>query len=282
MSGNGNSNSNRIEGIILDWAGTAVDFGCFAPVNVFIDIFRQAGIEVTMEEARGPMGMLKIDHIRAMLSMPRVSALWQEQYGRPFNEQDVEALYAEFEPALMTSLSHYTDPIPGVIDTVEALRVKGLRIGSTTGYTSSMMEVVVSHARAKGYSPDFVVTPDDTGSNGRPYPYMIYRNMEQLKLSASWKVVKAGDTVSDIREGVQAGVWTVGVVIGSSELGYCQEDFDRLSEAERAEAVARTRKVFMENGADFCLDRMSELPSLIEEINEKLTRGLRPGCECVR
>lgn len=276
------SSINRIEGVILDWAGTAVDFGCFAPVNVFVDIFKQAGIEVTMEEARGPMGLLKIDHIRAMLSMPRVSALWQEQHGRPFNEQDVEVLYAEFEPALMASLSHYTDPIPGVIETVEALRAEGLRIGSTTGYTSKMMEVVVSHARTKGYSPDCVVTPDDTGSYGRPYPYMIYRNMEKLKLSASWKVVKAGDTVSDIREGVQAGVWTVGVVIGSSELGYCQEDFDRLSSAEQADAVARTRKVFMENGADFCIDRMSELPSLIKEINGKLTRGLRPGCKCTR
>ncbi len=87
---------NRIEGVILDWAGTAVDFGCFAPVNVFVDIFKNAGIEVTMEEARAPMGMLKIDHIRAMLSMPSVSALWEAKYGRAFDEQDVERLYAEF------------------------------------------------------------------------------------------------------------------------------------------------------------------------------------------
>ena len=64
---------NKVEGVIFDWAGTTVDFGCFAPVNVFIDIFKNAGIEVTMEEAREPMGMLKIDHIRAMLSMPRIS-----------------------------------------------------------------------------------------------------------------------------------------------------------------------------------------------------------------
>ena len=73
--------------------------------------FKNAGIEVTMDEARAPMGMLKIDHIRAMLSMPRVSALWEAKYGRAFDEQDVERLYAEFEPALMASLSEYTDPI---------------------------------------------------------------------------------------------------------------------------------------------------------------------------
>ena len=97
---------NKVEGVIFDWAGTTVDFGCFAPVNVFVDIFKNAGIDVTMEEARGPMGMLKIDHIRAMLSMPRI-ALWEERYARAFNEQDVENLYAEFEPALMASLVDY-------------------------------------------------------------------------------------------------------------------------------------------------------------------------------
>ena len=159
---------NRIEGVILDWAGTTVDFGCFAPVNVFIDIFKEAGIDVTMAEARAPMGMLKIDHIRAMLSMPRISALWEEKYGRAFTEQDVQKLYAEFEPALMSSLAHYTDPIPGVVETVALLKNQGLKIGSTTGYTNSMMEVVVSNAKEKGYSPDCYVTPDDTGVIGPP------------------------------------------------------------------------------------------------------------------
>ncbi|GIP28557.1 hypothetical protein J23TS9_36870 [Paenibacillus sp. J23TS9] len=269
---------NKIEGVILDWAGTAVDFGCFAPVNVFVDIFNHAGIEVTMEEARGPMGMLKIDHIRAMLSMPRVSALWEDKYGRSFNEQDVERLYAEFEPALMASLSEYTDPIPGVIQTVEALRAKGLKFGSTTGYTSSMMEVVVSNAREKGYSPDYLVTPDDTHSLGRPYPYMIYRNMEQLKLSASWKVVKVGDTTSDVKEGVQAGVWSVGVVIGSSEMGLSQEGYDSLSDSEKEAAITKTKQTFMQHGADFTINTMNELPQLIESINGMLAEGKRPGC----
>ncbi len=148
---------NKIEGIIFDWAGTTVDFGCFAPVNVFIDIFKNAGIEVTLEEARAPMGMLKIDHIRVMLSMPRISTLWEEKFGRVFNEQDVENLYAEFEPALMDSLSEYTDPIPGVIETVQALKNQGLKIGSTTGYTKTMMDVVVPNALKKRVWPRCVL-----------------------------------------------------------------------------------------------------------------------------
>ncbi|KAB2333081.1 phosphonoacetaldehyde hydrolase [Cytobacillus depressus] len=272
---------SKVEGVIFDWAGTTVDFGCFAPVNVFIDIFKQADIDVMMEEARAPMGMLKIDHIRAMLSMPRISKLWEERFGMPFTEQDVENLYGEFEPALMASLSEYTDPIPEVVETVQTLRNQGLKIGSTTGYTNTMMEVVVPHALKKGYGPDCYFTPDDTNSFGRPYPYMIYRNMEKLNLSASWKVVKVGDTVSDIQEGVNAGVWTVGVVIGSSEMGLSLDEYQSLSAAEREAVILQTEHSFMQSGADFTIKSMGELPQLIEEINRLIAEGKRPGANSI-
>ncbi|MGM0852564.1 MAG: phosphonoacetaldehyde hydrolase [Bacillota bacterium] len=267
---------NRIEAVIFDWAGTTVDYGCFAPVKVFMDIFKQEGIEVTMEEARAPMGMLKIDHIREMLSMPRVSRLWEEEHGRPFGEEDVEALYSNFETALLTNLADYTDPIPHVIDTVETLRDMGLKIGSTTGYTGSMMEIVVPHAEKKGYRPDFYITADDTNSLGRPYPYMIFRNMEALQLTAPWKVVKVGDTASDMKEGVNAGVWTVGVIEGSSEMGLTLEEFERLSETEKDQVRAKVEQVFYANGADFTIRTIKELPELIEQINEKIEQGKRP------
>ncbi|GIN40081.1 phosphonoacetaldehyde hydrolase [Heyndrickxia oleronia] len=268
---------NKIEGVILDWAGTTVDFGCFAPVNVFIDIFKHAGVDVTMEEARAPMGLLKIDHIRAMLSMPRISHLWKERFGREFNEQDVEKLYAEFEPALMSSLAEYTDLIPEVKEAVQTLRSQGLKIGSTTGYTQSMMDVVVPNAHKKGYSPDFYITPDGTNSLGRPYPYMIYRNMEALKLSASWKVVKVGDTTSDIKEAVNAGVWSVGVIIGSSEMGLSLSEYDALSEVDQEKAISRTEQTFLQSGADFTIKTMGELPELIERINSLILEGKRPS-----
>ncbi|MCM3453963.1 phosphonoacetaldehyde hydrolase [Heyndrickxia oleronia] len=268
---------NKIEGVILDWAGTTVDFGCFAPVNVFIDIFKHAGVDVTMEEARAPMGLLKIDHIRAMLSMSRISHLWKERFGREFNEQDVEKLYAEFEPALMSSLAEYTDLIPEVMEAVQTLRSQGLKIGSTTGYTQSMMDVVVPNAHKKGYSPDFYITPDGTNSLGRPYPYMIYRNMEALKLSASWKVVKVGDTTSDIKEAVNAGVWSVGVIIGSSEMGLSLSEYDALSEVDQEKAISRTEQTFLQSGADFTIKTMGELPELIERINSLILEGKRPS-----
>ena len=65
----------QITCVIMDWAGTAVDYGCFAPLNAFLKVFaEEKGIDITYRQAREPMGLLKIDHIKAILSMPEVAA----------------------------------------------------------------------------------------------------------------------------------------------------------------------------------------------------------------
>ena len=59
-----------------------MDYGCFAPVQAFLEVFREAGIEPEIDEVREPMGMLKREHIHTMLHMPRIRNLWREKYGR--------------------------------------------------------------------------------------------------------------------------------------------------------------------------------------------------------
>ena len=268
---------SKIEGIIFDWAGTTVDFGCFAPVNIFIEIFKAVGIDVMSAEARIPMGMLKRDHLKALLDMPRINRSWEQQHGRCFNEQDIDELYSSFESLLLASLGKYTQPLPEVVETVQQLREKGLKIGSTTGYTDSMMAIVTQGAKEKGYEPDFWITPDSTNGTGRPYPYMIFRNMETLKLSAPWNVIKIGDTEADIAEGINAGVWSVGVVVGSSQMGLSYDEFESLSELEKKRVIKNTEQTFLDYGADFVIKSMKELPQLIETINRLLRQGQKPN-----
>ena len=132
------------------------------------------------------------NHIKAMLGMNRINNLWREKYGRNFNEEDINSLYLSFEPLFINSLSMFTKPLPHVVETVNVLRNNGIKIGSTTGYTNKMMAVVIENSKVNGYEPDFWIAPDSKNSMGRPYPYMIYRNIEALKLSAPWKTVKVG------------------------------------------------------------------------------------------
>ena len=250
--------------VIFDWAGTTVDYGCFAPVQAFVEVFKHFGIEPTMEEVRKPMGMLKRDHIKTMLQMDRIADLWQKKYGRAWNEQDVDALYVLFEEKLFAILDQFADVKPYVKETVTALREKGIKIGSTTGYTDAMMAIVAPKAAENGYAPDAWFSPDAVGHKGRPYPYMIYKNMEALGISSAEDVVKVGDTISDIKEGKHAGVYTIGVIEGSSELGLSQKEYEALSDVEKQEKAKAVKKKFMAAGADAVIANMRELMAYIQ------------------
>ncbi|MEG1432524.1 MULTISPECIES: phosphonoacetaldehyde hydrolase [Eubacterium] len=259
----------RLEAIILDWAGTTVDFGCFAPVEAFIRAFRHFGITPSLEEVRRPMGMLKHDHIAAMLGMPRIAGAWEKIYGMGPKPEDVDAVYQMSEKEILAILKDYASPKPGVLEGVAACRAKGLKIGSTTGYTDEMMTVVVSEAEKQGYAPDCWFSPDAVGSLGRPYPYMIFKNLEKLAVSAVSGAIKVGDTVSDIHEGKAAGLLTVGIVDGSSIMGLSQEVFSALSDAEKQSHRQRTIGVYQKAGADYIIEDFSRLIPLLERIESQ-------------
>lgn len=240
----------KIKAVIFDWAGTTVDFGCMAPVQAFMEVFKAYGIEPTMEEVRGPMGMLKIDHIRTMLKMDRIKTCWMEKYGKEPGEEEPQQLYGIFEEKLLSILPNFSDPKPGVVDVVNRLRRNGFKIGSTTGYTDKMMDIVAPIAEEKGYAPDVWFSPDSTNQKGRPYPYMIFRNIEALGIKKVRRVLKVGDTVSDIKEGKNAGVWSAGIVVGSSEMGLTLEEYEALSEEEKETRCREVADRFLDAGAD--------------------------------
>lgn len=238
------------QAVVFDWAGTTVDYGCFAPVQAFVEVFKHFGIEPTMEEVREPMGMLKRDHIRTMLGMERISGLWKEKYGKSWTEVDVDQLYGVFEEKLLSILDQFAEVKPYVLEVVEELRKKGVKIGSTTGYTDKMMDIVVPKAKENGYAPDTWFSPDAVDGYGRPYPYMVFQNMKALGIQSVAQVIKVGDTISDIKEGKNAGVFTIGVIEGSSEMALTQAEYEALGEKEREEKVTEVKEKFLAAGAD--------------------------------
>jgi len=255
--------THQIEAVIFDWAGTTVDYGCFAPVKAFLETFSEYGLAVTLDEIREPMGALKRTHIERMLAMPRIQRLFEEKYGRSSHSTDVDQMIATFTEKLMLELSQHTTVKPYILDVVGALRDKGIKIGSTTGYTSNMLAPVAAAAKKAGYEPDSMVTPDDTGGIGRPEPLMLQRNLELLGVRDLSRVIKVGDTVSDIEEGKQAGVLSVGVIEGSSVMGLSEAEYEALSAEEKLQEISRTRKVYEQAGADKVILHMGELLELV-------------------
>ena len=259
----------EIKAVIFDWAGTTVDYGCFAPLEVFLEVFKEAGVEITYEEARKPMGMLKIDHIKALLEMDRINALWKTKYERDYTETDINTLYERFEEVLFKSLENFAEPVPGMLELQSKLRDKGLKIGSTTGYTKEMLDIVAPKAKEQGYAPDFRITSTEVPA-GRPYPYMIYQNMITLAIPDRRTVIKVGDTTVDMREGQNAGVWTVGVLKGGSELGLSEEEVNNMDCCELKKKMDETAKRLYSAGADYVIEEIGNLVDIIDIINNKM------------
>lgn len=258
---------SKIKAVIFDWAGTTVDYGCFAPLEVFVKIFKEKNIEITVSEARAFMGMMKKDHIRELTKLDSVKKQWNTLYSREPNEADVDELYEIFQPKMMSLLEQYAEPVPGILDTVKFLRENGYKIGSSTGYTTEMMEIVTKRAKELGYEPDMVVD-STTARAGRPYPWMCYRNAEALNVYPMSSIVKVGDTIADIKEGVNAGCISVGVIYGSSEMGLTLEDERGMDKAELSKMYNKVKETYINNGAHYTIDRISDLPELLNKLNQ--------------
>ena len=265
----------KIQAVLLDWAGTTMDFGCMAPAVVFVEVFKRKGVPITMEEARAPMGAHKRVHIQKITELETVRKRWQEKHGRLPTDDDVEPMFTDFVPLQLKCLSDYSKLIPGALDIVRSLRKRGYKIGSTTGYMTEMMKINLRDAAKQGYVPDSTVCASEVPA-GRPYPYMCLQNVINLGVSPVEACVKIDDTRPGIEEGLNGGMWTIGLAISGNEIGLPLKAWKRLpkAEQERMRQGAYTR--MYQSGAHYVVDTIADIMPCLDDIEARLARGERP------
>ncbi len=264
-----------VRAVVFDWAGTTVDYGSRAPVTAFVEVFQRRGVAVSDREARGPMGTAKRDHIRALLATEPVGERWRDANGRPWSEEDVDAMYDEFLPLQVESAASHAQLIPGTTEVIKNLRGRGIKIGSSSGYSREIIDEILPVALKQGYEPDSLVCPEDVPA-GRPHPWMMYKNAMDLGVYPMSAFVKVGDTVADIEEGLNAGAWTVGLARSGNELGLSEEEARAL---DPQELTTRLRDVYQRMHravAHYVVDTIVDLPPVLDEIESRLGRGEQP------
>jgi len=264
-----------IQAVILDWAGTTQDHGVFAPAVVFVEVFKKWGVEVSMDEARGPMGLFKLDHIRAITKMPSVAARWRELKGRDVTEDDVQGMFADFQPMQIDAMARYATLIPGTVEAVDEMKQRGYKIGSTTGFMRAAANIAMQEAERQGYVPDATVCADEVPA-GRPEPWMVLRNMELLRVFPPAAVVKVGDTKIDIDEGLNAGCWTIGLSAAGNYVALSLEDFEALPEEKRRDLVVNADDMLRRQGAHYVVETIADVMPCLDDIEARLRRGERP------
>jgi phosphonoacetaldehyde hydrolase len=265
----------RVKAVIFDWAGTVVDYGSLAPMGAFVETFAEFGVAISIDEARGPMGMAKRPHIAAIMALPRVAQAWVEQNGHAPTEADTDAIYAAFVPKNIAVAARYASLIPGAADVVAELRRNGVKIGSTTGYTREIMAEILPVAAQQGFKPDSLVCTGDA-PDGRPTPFMLYKTLLDLEVWPAWSVIKVDDTEVGIAEGINGGAWTVGVSVSGNCFGLSREGAAALAPADFAERRKAAVNKLARAGAHYVIDSVADLMPIVQKIEERLGRGERP------
>ena len=267
----------KVKALILDWSGTTADAYVIAPARVFVEVFNKHGVEISMPEARGPMGLRKDLHIKVLTETPEIRERWKAVHGEDPDQGAVDRMFADFVPMQLACLKEYTGLLPGVVETTQKLQKQGIKIGSTTGFVRSMVDVLEADAEKQGYVPDASVAGDEVEHGARPKPFMVYKNLDMLDVHPIQSVVKVDDTVSGVGEALEAGCWGVGIARYSN---YMDIDTiahaESLSEAEMQRRLAHTREVLRKSGAHYVIDDFNELLGVIDDVNERLARGEKP------
>ncbi len=165
--------------------------------------------------------------------------------------------------------------IPGAADMAASLRAKGIKIGSTTGYTRPMMTDILPRAADQGYAPDTVVCAGET-PEGRPSPLMLWKALAEIGAWPASAVVKIDDAAVGIGEGRAAGTWTVGVAASGNGVGLSLEALNALSLSEREARIEAAAADLRAAGADYVVASVADLGPILAEIERRIAAGERP------
>lgn len=265
----------KLKAVLLDWAGTTLDYGCYAPAVVFLEVFKRQGVEISMPEAREPMGAHKKVHIRKVTQIPAVAQRWEAVHGQPPCEADVERMFEQFVPLQLDCLADYADLIPGCLETVDACRQRGCKIGSTTGYITEMMDILQAEAARRGYAPDSTVCAADVPA-GRPAPWMCLENIKRLGIYPPEACVKIDDTLPGIAEGLNAGMWTIGLTKTGNEIGLLEDEIAALSPEDYQRRIARAYRRMWQCGAHYVVDGIADILPCLDDIDRRLVDAQKP------
>lgn len=264
-----------IEAVIMDWAGTTVDFGSMAPIRAFQRLFANQGVPISEAEARGPMGTEKREHIRQLCAHPRIREAWQELKGQPPTTADIDRLYTDFVPLQIEAIAQTAELIPGLLEALDWMRAREIRIGANTGYAAPMIEGLLARAAEQGYRPDSNVCATEV-PQGRPWPHMSLKNAMELGVKHLCACVKIDDTLTGIEEGLNAGMWTIGVAVSGNEVGMSLDAWQALDEAEQNRLRQAAYARMSASGAHYVIDSIAEVIPCLEEIEARLAQGETP------
>lgn len=202
--------------VVFDMAGTTVKDADNVH-QALQNALEKSGYKVSREEVNEVMGYPKPVAIRRLLKSKDVAESKIE------NEAYIKQIHQHFVDEMIDFYAHHQEvkEKPQVRETFAALRSRNIKVAIDTGFSRDIADTIMDRLGWKTEAIfDYSVTSDEV-ANGRPFPDMIYKAMEQAGIDNPQEVAKVGDTVSDLQQGEAA---KCKLVIGVTTGAYKKEE----------------------------------------------------------
>lgn len=269
------SYTGPIKAVILDWDGAIVDHGSCASIQTNIELFRQHGVQISIQQLRATIGISQRAQIEAIFEMDQVTLQWEQIHGLYPTQKDIYSLYRELIPLQAASIDEFGQPITGALEAIKKLRDMRIQIGTTTSYTVEMLRILAAETIRQGFEPNVSVCSDHVPV-GRPHPWMCLKAAMEMQQYPMEAIVKVGDTLPDIEEGLNAGMWTIAIARTGNEVGLDESELEILSDKDKNARIIRAREKLSRGGAHYVADSLEDVPQIVEEINRRMVDGDRP------
>lgn len=270
-----------IKGCIFDLGGTIVDRYSLTPLIAFRKAFRNRGIDLCPQLIRKDMGLNKMDHINKIFENENIQKQWYARNLETIDDRVKRDIFKEFSIIQKNETIERMKIIPQTIKCIRYLQDNNILTGVTTGFDYKQTMRVKSLLETYNIYLDSYVSSTCLDLPGRPESYMIHKNMDNLNIDDSRAIIKIDDTISGIKEGLNAGCLTVAVARWSVNMGVdTYEDMMRLDNCimdgsndyslnyhNKKEKLKECKEILKSSGAHYVIDTLEELPGIIEHIN---------------
>jgi phosphonatase-like hydrolase len=190
--------------VIFDIAGTSVRDHGFVQ-RAFLSVSDRHGLGLEADWIKPRMGVHKLAVMReALEAAERSGDVQPQQLAREFEEAIDDEVQVGAAPAM-----------PGFMELYEDLKLAGIKVAFTTGFSRRTAETVL---RGAGIRFDTLVASDEVGE-GRPAPEIVLEAMRRAGVSDPKEVAVIGDTPSDLGSGMNAkALLAIGIGHGTHEL----------------------------------------------------------------
>jgi len=270
-----------IRACIFDLGGTIVDRYSLTPLIAFRKAFRNRGIDLCPSLIRKDMGLNKMDHINKIFEDDDIQKQWYARNLESIDDRVKRDIFKEFSIIQKNETIERMKVIPQTRKCIRYLQDNDILTGVTTGFDYEQTMRIKSLLETYNIYLDSYVSSTCLEKPGRPEPYMIHKNMDNLDIDDPKRIIKIDDTISGIKEGLNAGCLTVAVARWSVNMGVdTYEDMMRLDNAimdgsndynlnyhNQKEKLKESREILKSSGAHYVIDTLEELPGIIQHIN---------------